>query len=187
MRRTSRRPAHALGSGNVFRDLRVPRAEEDLAKSSLLFEIAQALERRGLNQTEAARLLGIPQPQVSNLLRGRTAGFSVQRLTTLLTRLGKGVTIVISDIPHQAGLPRLPVVRDAAGAVSRMAANFFAASRPRGTGSSGRPLTRRGAASPPASTAARRAARTGHAPTPAAGTSPARRPSRRGRSRRARS
>ena len=120
MRRTSRGPAHVTGSGNVFRDLRVPGAEEELTKSALLFELGEAIKSRGLRQVEAAKLLGIPQPQVSNLLRGRTSGFSVQRLSMLLARLGKGVTIVVSDTPHRDGLPRVPVVRDSGGVVSRM-------------------------------------------------------------------
>ncbi len=112
---------HISSSGNVFRDLRVPRPEEEITKSALLFELAEEIRRRGLKQVDAARLLGVPQPQVSNLMRGRTSGFSVQRLSMLLARLGKGVTIVVSDEPHRAGLPRVPVVRDAAGVVSRMA------------------------------------------------------------------
>lgn len=145
MKRASRTPAHVVSSGNVFRDLRVPGAEEELTKSSLLFEISGAIKNRRLRQVEAAKLLGIPQPQVSNLLRGRTSGFSVQRLSMLLARLGKGVTIVVSDVPHRAGLPRIPVVRDSAGVVSRMAREWFAVDRPRGPGSSAavRYVTRR--------------------------------------------
>ena len=164
MRRTSKKPAHVTGSGNVFRDLRVPRAEEELTKSALLFELGEAIKRRGLRQAEAAKLLGIPQPRVSNLLRGRTSGFSVQRLSMLLARLGKGVTIVVSDTPHRSGLPRVPVVRDAGGVVSRMARRFLAVD-------GSRAVRYRAAVSP----------------TSAPGISPARRRSRPARSRRARS
>jgi predicted XRE-type DNA-binding protein len=136
MKRASKTPARVASSGNVFRDLRVPRAEEELTKSALLFELDKAIRSRRLRQIEAAKLLGIPQPQVSNLLRGRTSGFSVQRLSMLLARLGKGVTIVVSDVPHRAGLPRIPVVRDSAGVVSRMAREWFAVDGPRDPGNS---------------------------------------------------
>lgn len=127
MKRRSAKSSHVASSGNVFHDLRLPKPEEELTKSALLFEIDQAIRSRGLKQTEAATILGIPQPQVSNLLRGRTSGFSVQRLSLLLARLGKGVTLVVSDEPHRAGLPRVPVVRDSAGTVARMVLEWFTA------------------------------------------------------------
>ncbi len=119
-KRTRKPEPHLPSSGNVFKDLNLPNSEEELTKSSLLWELAQAIRARGLKQTEAARLLGIPQPQVSLLLRGRTAGFSVQRLSILLRRLGKSVTIVVSDEPPQAEPQRIPVVRDSEGLVSRL-------------------------------------------------------------------
>jgi predicted XRE-type DNA-binding protein len=120
MKRAMRTPDHAVSSGNVFRDLGLPNPEEELTKSSLLFEIHRTIKGRGLKQVEAARILGIPQPQVSNLLRGRTTGFSVQRLALLLGKLGRSVTIVVSDEPPPAGPLEIPVVRDSAGLIGRM-------------------------------------------------------------------
>jgi len=120
MKRARRTPDHVVSSGNVFRDLGLLNPEEELTKSSLLFEISHAIRQRGLKQTEAARILGIPQPQVSNLLRGRTTGFSVQRLSLLLGKLGKSVTIVVSDEPPPAGPLQILVVRDSAGLIGRM-------------------------------------------------------------------
>ena len=120
MKRTRRTRDHIVSSGNVFRDLGIPNPDEELTKSSLLFEIHQAIRDRGLKQVEAAQILGIPQPRVSNLLRGRTTGFSVQRLSLLLGRLGKSVTLVVSDEPPAAGPLRIPVVRDSAGLIGRM-------------------------------------------------------------------
>ena len=116
----ARTPDHVVSSGNVFRDLGLPNPEEELTKSSLLLEIYRTIKGRGLKQIEAAQVLGIPQPQVSNLLRGRTTGFSVQRLSLLLGRLGKSVTIVVSDEPPPAGPLKIPVVRDSAGLIRRM-------------------------------------------------------------------
>ena len=120
MKRARRTCDHVLSSGNVFRDLGLPNPEAELTKSSLLFEISRAIKGMGLRQIEVAQILGIPQPQVSNLLRGRTTGFSVQRLSLLLGKLGKSVTIVVSDEPPPAGPLRIPVVRDSAGLIARM-------------------------------------------------------------------
>ena len=50
---------------------------------------------RGLKQVEAAKLLGLSQPDVSRLLRGNFRDYSVERLLRLLTALGRDVQINI--------------------------------------------------------------------------------------------
>ena len=82
-------------SGNVFADLGLPAPEERLAKAKLAAEIARVIAARGLTQRAAARLMGIDQPKVSHLLRGRLAGFSTDRLLTWLTALGRDVEIIV--------------------------------------------------------------------------------------------
>jgi predicted XRE-type DNA-binding protein len=84
-------------SGSVFEDLRVDGAAEALAKSQLAALIAQALRERGLTQTSCAKLLGIDQPKVSELMRGRLTRFSTERFLTFLTRLGRDVEIVVRE------------------------------------------------------------------------------------------
>jgi predicted XRE-type DNA-binding protein len=147
MKRARRTHDHVVSSGNVFRDLGLPDPEEELTKSSLLLEIYRTIKGRGLKQIEAAQILGIPQPQVSNLLRGRTSGFSVQRLSLLLGKLGKSVTIVVSDEPPPAGPLQIPVVRDSAGLISRMTrVRVTADEQPAAGYSSARPQASAGAA-----------------------------------------
>ena len=90
-----RKADHAASSGNVFADLGVGAPEEALAKAGLAAQIAAIIASRKLNQSEAARLLGIDQPKVSGLLRGRLSGFSTDRLLRFLTALGSDVEIVI--------------------------------------------------------------------------------------------
>jgi predicted XRE-type DNA-binding protein len=80
-------PVYA-GSGNVFADLGLPDAEEALAKARLAQAIAGAIERKGLSQGEAAGIMGLDQPKVSALVRGRLSGFSTDRLFRCLTLLG---------------------------------------------------------------------------------------------------
>ena len=82
-----------IGSGNVFADLGLPQAEERLAKAELARAIGKAIEARGLTQREAAELLGVDQPKVSQVLNGRLNGFSTERLLRFLTSLGRDVEI----------------------------------------------------------------------------------------------
>lgn len=84
------------GGPNVFADLGLPDAEELLVKAQLALQIARALKGRGLTQTEAAALTGLPQPKLSNLLRGKFTGVSEDRMMRCLAALGHDVTITVS-------------------------------------------------------------------------------------------
>ena len=66
----SSKQSYESGSGNVFKDIGVPNAEEHLVKAQLVFKIDTILKKRGLKQVEAAELFGVRQPDVSKLLRG---------------------------------------------------------------------------------------------------------------------
>jgi predicted XRE-type DNA-binding protein len=94
---SSTRPPFARSSGNVFEDLRVAEPAEALAKSELAALIARALRARQLTQIAAAKVLGIDQPKVSELMRGRLTRFSTERLMSFLTRLGRDVEIVVRE------------------------------------------------------------------------------------------
>lgn len=83
------------GSSNVFADLGLPDADAHLLKAGLVARIDAIIRRRDLTQTEAARLLGLSQPDVSRLLRGDFREYSLERLLRLLTTLGRDVDIVI--------------------------------------------------------------------------------------------
>lgn len=85
-------------SGNVFADLDVPHPKEYLVKAELAIQINKIIKKRKLNQTDAAKLLGLDQPKISSLSRGRLAGFSVERLFKLLIILNQDIEIVIK--PH---------------------------------------------------------------------------------------
>lgn len=84
-------------SGNVFADIGAKHPEEARAKAQLAHAIAIMIEARGLSQGEAARLLGIDQPKVSNLVRGKLGGFSLDRMFRFLTLLGRDVEIIVKD------------------------------------------------------------------------------------------
>lgn len=97
------------GSGNVVADLGLSNPEERLAKAQLAHAIAQAIDERGLTQREAAALMGIDQPKVSHILRGRLADFSTDRLLGFLTELGRDVEIVLTKAPPSRKQGRLRV------------------------------------------------------------------------------
>src|SRR5437763_13229229 len=87
-------------SGNVFKNIGVPNAEEHLIKAQLLFKIDAILKKRGLKQVEAAGLFGVRQPDVSKMLRGDFRQFSVERLLRFLVALDQDVEIVVK--PHRS-------------------------------------------------------------------------------------
>lgn len=90
------------GSGNVFADLGLPNPDLALAKAELVQRIRDLLAERSLTQVEAAKLLGLDQPKVSALVRGRVAGYSIDRLFRFLNALGQQVEIKIKPSADQA-------------------------------------------------------------------------------------
>lgn len=94
-KRKKKQIAVVRGSGNVFADLGFDRPEEELLKAQLVREIRDILKRRRLTQSKAAELLGLKQPDVSALVTGRFAKFSLERLLRCVRRLDRDVAIVI--------------------------------------------------------------------------------------------
>jgi len=96
----SNKKRYETGSGNVFKDIGVPNAEEHLVKAQLVFKIDTILKKRGLKQVEAADLFGVRQPDVSKMLRGEFRQFSVERLLRFLVALDQDIEIVVK--PHRS-------------------------------------------------------------------------------------
>ena len=84
-------------SGNVFRDVgfRDDQAEHLLIRSDLMIQVQKSIAAKGLKQAEAAKVLHVSQPRVSDLLRGRIDLFSTDTLIDMLARLGVGVRLVL--------------------------------------------------------------------------------------------
>lgn len=89
-----------VSSGNVFADLGLPNPEEMLVKAELASKIGEIIETRNLTQMDAAEILGIDQPKVSALIRGKLAGFSTERLFKFLNALGSDVEISVKPKPE---------------------------------------------------------------------------------------
>jgi len=84
-------------TGNVFRDLgfRREEAEHLLVRADLLIQVQKLIASRRLKQKEAAALLRISQPRVSDLVRGRIELFSTDTLIDMLARLGARVRLAV--------------------------------------------------------------------------------------------
>jgi predicted XRE-type DNA-binding protein len=92
-------------SGNVFADAGLPDADTQLVKAQLVSRLDAIICERGLSQGEAASILDVAQPDLSNLLRGRFRGYSVERLMRMLTAFDCEVSIVIVEKDRAATIP----------------------------------------------------------------------------------
>ena len=90
-------------SGNVFADLGLPNAEQELVKAQLTLQIYRIIKQRGFTQAEMAKTLGIKQPHVSLLMRNRAGTFSIGRLMEFLTALGQDVEVTVRPTRREHG------------------------------------------------------------------------------------
>lgn len=82
-------------SGNVFADLGFDKemSESLRIRASLMIELRDVIQRKGLTQSQAAKLFGVTQPRVSDLVRGKISLFTIDMLVNMLARAGKRVVL----------------------------------------------------------------------------------------------
>ena len=90
-------------TGSVYHALGYEGADEMERKARLVMAINDTLDAQGLTQTEAAKIVGMDQPTISKLLRGRFRSISTDRLVSMLNALGRDVTIVVGGMPTGEG------------------------------------------------------------------------------------
>lgn len=90
-------------SGSVYHALGKPNADELERKARLVSAINDTLNARGLSQMQAAEIVGLDQPTLSKLLRGRFRSVSIEKLAAMLNSLGRDVTIVVGAIHNEEG------------------------------------------------------------------------------------
>ena len=91
------------GTDNVFADLNFPDPETHPLKARFIARMTTIIRDKNLTQTQAARLLGLSQPDVSRLLKGQFRDLSLERILRLLTRVCE-VEILVKS-PGSAGAP----------------------------------------------------------------------------------
>lgn len=89
------------GSGNVFADLGfdAEEAQNLLLRSQTMMAVAAWYEASGLTQAMAAKALGITQPRLNQLLKGKIEEFSLDGLVNMATRAGMRVGLTIKPVP----------------------------------------------------------------------------------------
>jgi predicted XRE-type DNA-binding protein len=82
-------------TGNVFEDLGFDReaAENLRIRADLMIELRELIRRKRLTQAQAAKLLGVSQPRISDLVRGKIALFTIDMLVNMLARAGRQVVV----------------------------------------------------------------------------------------------
>jgi predicted XRE-type DNA-binding protein len=86
--------------GNIFADLGFSgeEAENLKVRSTLMLEIVRVMEARGLKQREAARLFGVSQPRISELVHGKIDQFSIDSLVNMLAHAGFRVEVRVPAV-----------------------------------------------------------------------------------------
>ena len=98
------------GSANIFEDLGLPDAAEMQVKATLAAKIGEILKHRHLTQVQAAEIWGMPQPKLSNMLRGQVRGISEAKMLECMNRLGRDVQIVVRKPSRSKTTGRTSVV-----------------------------------------------------------------------------
>ena len=90
-----------VSSSNIFRDLgfKAEEAENLKVRAMLMVELEKHIREKGLTQKKAAERLGVTQPRISDLMRGKIDLFSVDTLITMLTHAGLKVDVKVSRSP----------------------------------------------------------------------------------------
>jgi predicted XRE-type DNA-binding protein len=85
--------------GSIFDDLGfdAPEAANLKIRAALMRAIEEELNKNKITQAQASILLGVSQPRISDLKRGKMHLFTIDVLVNMLTKLGKPVHLVIDD------------------------------------------------------------------------------------------
>jgi predicted XRE-type DNA-binding protein len=84
-------------SGNVYRDIGFSEEESQdlIIRSKLMLELSKRIDTLGLTQARAANELGVAQPRISDLMRGKISLFSTEMLIGMLAKLGGEVSVSV--------------------------------------------------------------------------------------------
>jgi len=109
-----------LTRGSVLDDLGFSPSEslEIKVKAEIYRELLQYIKERGYSQQELGKLLGVLQPEVSNLLTGKISRFSVGKLIKFAGKMSLGARVTLT---RPASRPRIRIARES-GKLQRHAA-----------------------------------------------------------------
>ncbi len=91
------------GSGNVFRDFGYPDADVQQTKALLAARIIRVLDEEGLSTRKAEARTGVSHADFTRIRNAQLSRFTIDRLMTVLNKLGQQVEVRISVHPRAAG------------------------------------------------------------------------------------
>ncbi len=97
-------------SGNIFKDLGFSNPEEALAKAALAAQLYKIIKDRKLTQEEAAQIMGVEQPRVSEIVCGKLSKYTVDRLLRYLLQLGQDIEICVTTHTRKTSQPSISVI-----------------------------------------------------------------------------
>ncbi len=97
-------------TGNVYEDLGSANANEMRVKAQLAAKIGEIIKARHLTQVQASEILGLSQPKLSEMLRGKFRGISEAKMMECLSRLGRDIQIIVKQAPRSRREGRIEVV-----------------------------------------------------------------------------
>ena len=83
--------------GNIFEDLGLNEAENLKLRAELMVEIRRYIEENNLTQAVAAKMMGITQPRLNDVIKGRIEKCTIDRLVNMLAAVGRHVTVNVSE------------------------------------------------------------------------------------------
>lgn len=88
-----------ITTGSVFNDLGFNEAEAENLKirAALMNAIEKYIQDKKLTQSEAAKLMGVYQPRINDLLQGKIDKFTIDMLVNMLAKVHVSVSLVIDD------------------------------------------------------------------------------------------
>lgn len=93
------------GSGNVFRDLGLPDAGREQLRALLAAKIIGVLDERKLTVRAAQEQTGIAAADFSRIRQADLGRFTIDRLMTVLSRLGQEIEVSVNVHPRRAKPP----------------------------------------------------------------------------------
>ncbi|MGA7801199.1 MAG: helix-turn-helix transcriptional regulator [Gammaproteobacteria bacterium] len=93
------------GSGNIFRDLGLPDAGREQLRALLAAKIIGVLDERKLTVRAAQEQTGIAAADFSRIRQADLGRFTIDRLMTVLSRLGQEIEVSVNVHPRRAKPP----------------------------------------------------------------------------------
>jgi predicted XRE-type DNA-binding protein len=94
------------GSGNAFRDFGDPNADLEQARAILAAKIIRVLDDRKLTVRAAEKLTGVAASEFSRIRNVKLDRFTLDRMITILGKLGQEVELEVKVHPHRQAPPR---------------------------------------------------------------------------------